>query len=83
MGALVERGMSLLPAGIFRVEGDFGVGEPVSCRDLEGVEIARGLVTYSSVDIKKIAGLHSRKIATCLGYDAGADVIHRDNLALL
>ncbi len=83
VGALVERGTSLLPPGISRVEGDFGVGEPVSCRDLEGVEIARGLVTYSSVDIKKIAGLHSRKIATCLGYDAGADVIHRDNLALL
>ncbi len=81
--ALVERGTSLLPAGISRVEGDFGVGEPVSCRDLEGVEIARGLVTYSSLDIEKIAGLHSREIVACLGYDAGADVIHRDNLALL
>ncbi|MCK5539810.1 MAG: glutamate 5-kinase [Deltaproteobacteria bacterium] len=81
--ALIERGTSLLPAGIFRVEGDFGVGEPVSCRDLEGAEIARGLVTYSSSDIKKIAGLHSREITSRLGYDAGAEVIHRDNLALL
>ena len=81
--ALVERGTSLLPAGVSRIEGDFGVGEPVSCRDLEGVEIARGLVTYSSSDIEKIVGRHSRDIATCLGYDAGAEVIHRDNLALL
>ena len=81
--ALVERGTSLLPSGISRVEGDFGVGDPVSCQDLEGIEIARGLVTYSSSDIEKIAGLHSREIATHLGYDAGADVIHRDNLALL
>ena len=81
--ALVERGTSLLPAGVSRVEGDFGVGEPVSCRDLEGAEIARGLVTYSSSDIKKIAGLHSREIAGHLGYDAGAEVMHRDNLALL
>ncbi len=81
--ALVERGTSLLPSGISRVEGSFGVGEPVSCCDLDGVEIARGLVTYSSIDIEKIAGLHSSEIVTRLGYDAGADVIHRDNLALL
>ncbi len=81
--ALVERGTSLLPSGVSRVEGDFGVGDPVSCRDLKGLEIARGLVTYSSSDIEKIAGLHSRKIAECLGYAAGAEVIHRDNLALL
>jgi len=83
VAALIERGTSLLPAGISRVEGDFGVGEPVSCRDLEGLEIARGLTTYSSSDIRKIAGLHSRKITNRLGYNAGDDVIHRDNLALL
>ncbi len=81
--ALVDRGTSLLPSGVSRVEGGFGVGDPVSCRDLKGREIARGLVTYSALDIEKIAGLHSREIAGRLGYDAGAEVIHRDNLALL
>ena len=81
--ALLERGTSLLPKGVVKVEGDFGVGDPVSCRDPEGVEIARGLVTYNASDINRIAGLHSREIAGCLGYDAGADVIHRDNLARL
>ncbi len=81
--ALVERGTSLLPSGVSRVEGNFGVGDAVSCRDLKGLEIARGLVTYSALDIEKIAGLHSREIAGHLGYDAGAEVIHRDNLALL
>ncbi|MBN2808740.1 MAG: glutamate 5-kinase [Deltaproteobacteria bacterium] len=81
--ALIERGTSLLPSGIARVEGRFGVGDPVSCRDLDGVEIARGLVAYSAPDIEKIAGHHSREISACLGYDAGAEVIHRDNLALL
>ncbi len=81
--ALLERGMSLLPTGIVNVEGDFGVGDPVSCCDLEGKVIARGLVTYNASDIKGIMGLHSRKIMDRLGFDAGADVIHRDNLALL
>ncbi len=81
--ALLERGTSLLPKGVVRVEGDFGVGDPVSCFDPEGVEIARGLTAYSAADVKKIAGLHSREIVKCLGYDAGADVIHRDNLARL
>jgi glutamate 5-kinase len=81
--ALLEQGMSLLPAGVVKVEGDFGVGDPVACCDPEGHEIARGLVAYNAADIKKIAGLHSHKIANRLGYDAGADVIHRDNLAHL
>ncbi|RLB68376.1 MAG: hypothetical protein DRH03_09925 [Deltaproteobacteria bacterium] len=81
--ALLERGMSLLPTGIVKVEGDFGVGDPVSCCNADGVVIGRGLVTYNSADIKEIMGLHSRKIADQLGFDAGADVIHRDNLALL
>jgi glutamate 5-kinase len=81
--ALLERGMSLLPTGIVKVEGNFGVGDPVSCCNLDGTVIARGLVTYNAADIKEIMGLHSRKIADRLGFDAGADVIHRDNLALL
>ena len=81
--ALVERKTSLLPAGIVKVEGDFEVGDPVSCRDREGREIARGLVSYSAVDTRKIIGCHSREIAARLGYNAGDDVIHRDNLALV
>ena len=81
--ALVERKTSLLPAGIVRVEGDFEVGDPVSCRDLQGREIARGLVTYSAADIRRILGCHSSEIVSRLGFNAGDDVIHRDNLALV
>lgn len=81
--ALVDRGRSLLPSGITRVEGDFGVGDPVSCRDPEGGEIARGLTAYAASDIARIAGCQSGIISAILGYDAGAEVIHRDNLALV
>jgi glutamate 5-kinase len=81
--ALVERKTSLLPSGVVAVIGEFGIGDPVACRDPEGREIARGLVNYSADEIRRIAGCHSREIQARLGYNAGDDVIHRDNLVLL
>ncbi|MEQ8215896.1 MAG: glutamate 5-kinase, partial [Smithellaceae bacterium] len=42
--ALLEKGKSLLPSGIIDVEGDFALGDPVSCVDSEGTAIAKGLV---------------------------------------
>ncbi len=81
--ALVERGKSLLPAGIQAVRGDFGIGEPVGCVDPRGVEFARGLVAYSSEAIGRIAGLPTPKVPQVLGYSNGDEVIHRDDLVLL
>jgi glutamate 5-kinase len=81
-GALAKRGKSLLPAGITRVEGRFAIGDPVSCIDPEGAEVARGLVAYSSEEIARIAGQSARKITTVLGYSNGDAVIHRNDLAL-
>ncbi len=81
--ALVERNSSLLPSGVTGVEGEFEIGDPVACCGPEGREIARGLVNYSAAEIRRIAGCHSREILSRLGYNAGDDVIHRDNLVLL
>ena len=83
VAAVVERGKSLLPTGITRVEGKFGIGDPVACVDSRGREIARGLVTYSSEAIALITGLPTRKVAQVLGYSNGGEVIHRDDLVLL
>jgi glutamate 5-kinase len=80
--ALVERGKSLLPAGITGIRGEFGIGDPVACIDARGVEIARGLVAYSSEAIERIAGLPTRRIDSVLGYSNGGEVIHRDDLVL-
>jgi len=80
--ALVERGKSLLPAGITGIRGEFGIGDPVACVDARGVEIARGLVAYSSEAIERIAGLPTRRIDSVLGYSNGGEVIHRDDLVL-
>jgi len=80
--ALLEKGRSLLPSGIINVEGDFAVGDPVSCIDREGTTVAKGLVNYSSAEIRKIMGLKTARIAQVLGHKDYDEVIHRDNLAV-
>jgi glutamate 5-kinase len=81
--ALVERGRSLLPAGIVGVEGSFGIGDPVSCVDECDREFARGLAAYASADVNRIKGSPTRRITQLLGYSNGDEVIHRDDLVLL
>lgn len=80
--AIIEDGKSLLPSGILSVDGDFEIGDPVTCIDAKGTSLASGLVNYSSSEILKIMGLKSTKIAQVLGYKDYDEVIHRDNLAI-
>ena len=83
LGAVAKSGRSLLPKGIVEIRGDFGAGDCVSCRDSEGREIARGLVSYGSADLLKIKGLHSSEIQATLGYQLGDEAIHRDDLVVI
>jgi glutamate 5-kinase len=81
--ALVEEGKSLLPSGVVSVEGEFGIGDAVTCVDMEGIPVAKGLINYTAADVKKIMGLKTSKIEQVLGYKDYDEIIHRDNLALL
>ena len=81
--ALRESGRSLLPVGVKEVHGSFVRGETITCVDESGVEIARGLVNYSAEEAGKIAGQVSDKIESILGYVDEAELIHRDNMALV
>ena len=81
--ALLEKGKSLLPSGIVDVEGDFDLGDPVSCVDREGITVAKGLVNYNSAEIRKIKGLKTSQISQVLGNKDYDEVIHRDNLAII
>jgi glutamate 5-kinase len=81
--ALLEDGKSLLPIGVTDVSGDFERGEAVACFDLEGREVARGLINYSAIETQKIMRKASREIETILGYVDEAELIHRNNLVLL
>jgi glutamate 5-kinase len=78
-----EKGTSLLPVGVTRVEGGFMRGEVVCCRAPDGEEIARGLANYSADEARKLAGHPSEQIRTLLGYEDEPELIHRDNLVIL
>ena len=80
--ALLEKGKSLLPSGVIDVEGDFDLGDPVSCVNREGTIIAKGLVNFSSAEINQIKGLKTFQISHVLGRRDYDEVIHRDNLAI-
>jgi glutamate 5-kinase len=84
--ALAQKGASLLPGGVIGAEGDFRRGDmvEVALRDGEREQrVARGIVQYSAVDIRRIAQRHSRDIEGILGYSYGENIVHRDDLALL
>ena len=81
--ALVSDGRSLLPAGITGQEGDFGRGDLVAVVGPDGAAIAHGLSNYGAADLEKIAGSDSRRIQATLGHEYGAEVIHRNNLAIV
>ncbi|MBT3826371.1 MAG: glutamate 5-kinase [Nitrosomonadales bacterium] len=81
--AILEKGKSLLPVGVLEVEGKFERGEVVVCIDHMGMEIAKGLVNYSSDESKKICGISSNEIESVLGFVNEVNIIHRDNLVVL
>ena len=55
----------------------------MKCVDGQGRELARGLVAYGSRDLERIIGQPTDQIAPVLGFTNGAEVIHRDDLAVL
>ncbi|MFT4089932.1 MAG: glutamate 5-kinase [Asticcacaulis sp.] len=78
----LQNGKSLLPSGITHVTGTFEKGESVSVCDANGTERARGIVAYGSEDIALIKGRGSQDTESILGYTAGAEVIHRDDMVV-
>ncbi|KAJ3322558.1 hypothetical protein HDV06_002935 [Boothiomyces sp. JEL0866] len=86
---------SLFAAGIKQVIGNFNALQCVKIvkiakrvtpdgREEEyEQEIGRGLVNYSSLEIQRILGSHSKDIAEILGYRETEYVISRDNMAII
>ena len=83
IAALVQFNKSLLPVGIVKIDGRFDRGDLVVCMTEKGVEVARGLINYSSLEAEKISGLLSEQIEKELGYMEEPEVIHKDNLILI
>ncbi|GJM19146.1 MAG: glutamate 5-kinase [Phycisphaeraceae bacterium] len=80
--ALTQRGASLLPKGITRVEGAFDAGAVVDVLDDAARPLARGLTNYSSTDLARIAGKRSDEIEAALGYTYADEAVHRDDMVV-
>ncbi|GEQ74299.1 glutamate 5-kinase [Comamonas testosteroni] len=79
---LRDEGKSLLPIGMIAVDGDFSRGEVIAVRDEDGVEIARGLASYASAEARLLCRKSSSEIESLLGYSAGPEMMHRDNMVV-
>lgn len=80
--AVVERGASLLPAGVTGFEGDFQAGDPVRLDGPDGGLVGHGLVNYDAVDVPAMLGRSTRDLVAERGEAFDRELVHRDSLIL-
>jgi glutamate 5-kinase len=76
VAAVCERRLSLLPAGVTAVEGDFDAGDPVELVGRDGTAVARGLVAYDATELPALLGRSTRELGL-------REVVHRDDIVVL
>jgi glutamate 5-kinase len=77
--ALLERGVSLLPAGVISVRGDFETESAVEVAGPDGRVFAKGLTRHPSARIRQLAGRRTADLPT----DVVHEIVHRDDLVIL
>lgn len=81
--ALVDEGKSLLATGVIATVGTWERKEIVRITNLQGEEIARGVVELNCDEVEKVKGLHSEKMHQIISDFEGHEVVHRDNMTLM
>jgi glutamate 5-kinase len=77
--ALLERGVSLLPAGVVGADGDFDEGDTVELLGPDGTVFARGVSTASADTVRANAGRRTNDLPA----EVPHEVVHRDDLVIL
>jgi len=77
--ALLERGTSLLPAGVVEVRGAFDEESIVEVRATDGTVIARGMVLCDADTLRAIKGRRTADLPAEMAHE----VVHRDDLVVL
>lgn len=77
--ALIERGVSLLPAGVTGVEGRFDVDDAVEIAGPDGRVFAKGLSRFAASGLAAIAGSQTASLPE----GSPHEVVHRDDLVVL
>jgi len=81
--ALKKHGVSLLPAGVAAIRGEFKRGDIVAVKSTAGDMIAFGIANYDAYELEQIKGKNSAQIENVLGHNYGGEAIHRNNLTLV
>ncbi len=77
--ALLERGVSLLPAGVVSAEGTFQADQAVEIAGPDGVVFAKGLVKVGIDDLRAVAGRRTDALPEGMPHA----VVHRDDLVIV
>ncbi|MCG7422007.1 glutamate 5-kinase [Micrococcus porci] len=75
----IDRGRSLLAAGITAAEGDFTAGDVVEIADAQGTVLARGLAAYSSSQLPRMLGRQTAQLKEEIGAGYDGVVVHADD----
>ncbi|MDP1821288.1 MAG: glutamate 5-kinase [Acidimicrobiales bacterium] len=77
--ALLERGVSLLAAGVREAQGGFRADDAVEIAGLDGKVFAKGLVRLDAAALRAVAGLRTGDLPDGVPHE----VVHRDDLVVL
>jgi glutamate 5-kinase len=77
--ALMERGVSLLPAGVVDVHGAFDIDDAVELAGPDGRVFAKGLSRHPAQRVKELAGRQTSDLPEHVVHE----IVHRDDLVLL
>ena len=82
--ALKAGGKSLLASGVVGVRGNFDKDSTVRIiNEKTQEEFARGVVQFSSEDVRKVAGKNSHAMQAVLGKNAPGEIVHCDQMVIL
>jgi glutamate 5-kinase len=77
--ALLERGVSLLPAGVTTVAGSFEPGDAVDLAGPDGAVFGKGLARIGATSLASVAGRRTADLPDGTPHEA----VHRDDLVVL
>ena len=80
--AIQSGGKSLLPSGVVEVEGTFVEGDLINVLGAGSEPIARGLVRFSSDELRTVRGRKTSEISAILGRRRAYEVVHRDDMVV-
>ena len=80
--AIQSGGKSLLPSGVVGVQGSFVKGDLIHVVGTGSEPIARGLVRFSSDELRSVQGRKTSEIAEILGRRRAYEVVHRDDMVV-